>query len=81
MYIICIKDFIKQINIEKAYKKQFLDFNIEKLSLIIRINLNLFFFVQILIHTNQNTVLQINLVNIVKKIMKNLEQHSKKNEN
>lgn len=57
MYITQIKNFFKQINIKKSYKKSILDYNIKKFSLIIRVNLNKFFFTKILIQVNQNIIL------------------------
>lgn len=49
MHIIQINDFLKQINIRKNYKRQILDYNIKKFSLIVRDNINMFFFIKILI--------------------------------
>lgn len=73
IYITQIKDFFKCINIKKRYKKQILDYNIEKCSLIVRANLNIFFITKILIQINQNTVLFINSANNAKKIIEDLK--------
>lgn len=42
MYIIWIKDFVKRPNMRKDYKKQILDYNIKKFSLIVGIDLDMF---------------------------------------
>lgn len=44
MHIILIKDFFKYTNMKKAYKKQILYHNIKKFSLIVKIDLKIFFF-------------------------------------
>ena len=49
MYIIWIKDFFKETKMKKGYKKQILDYNIEKFILIIRDNINIFSSTKILI--------------------------------
>ena len=43
-----IKDFFEQINMKNGYKKQILDYNIEKFGLIVRDDINLFSFTKIL---------------------------------
>lgn len=53
IYIIWIKNFIKWINMKKNYKKQILKHNVDKFSLMIRANLNIFFSTKILIQANQ----------------------------
>lgn len=65
---------------KKGYKKQILNYNIEKIILIVRADLNMFFFTKILIQANQNAALKINLVNDVKNNLKDLKQHLDKNE-
>lgn len=57
MYITQIKNFFKQINIKKSYKRQILDHNIEKFSLIVKTDLNMFFFIKTLTQANQNATL------------------------
>lgn len=49
IYITWIKNLFKQTNIKKDYKKQILDYNIKKFSLIIKSNFNMFFHTKILI--------------------------------
>ncbi len=49
MLIIWIKDFYKQTNMRKSYKKQILDYNINKFSLVIRDDIDMFFSDKILI--------------------------------
>lgn len=80
MNIIWIKDFFKQTNMRKSYKKQILDYNVKKFSLIIKVALNMFFFAEILTQANQNAKLQVNLVNNIKKIIEDLKQHFGKDE-
>lgn len=57
----------------KYYKKQILDYNIKKFSFIVRINLDLLFFIEILTQANQNIKLQVNLINSAKKIIEDLK--------
>lgn len=80
MYIIQIKNFFKRINISKSYKKQILNHNVEKFSLMIKANLNMFASAKILIWANQNAELQINSVSSRKKNIKDLKQHFGKDE-
>ena len=42
MHIIWIKDFFKQTNIKKNYEKQILNYNIEKFSLMVKDNIDIF---------------------------------------
>lgn len=56
----------------KNYKKQTLNYNIEKFNLIIKAELNMFFFIKILTQINQNSEFQVNLVNNAKKIIEDL---------
>ena len=42
MHITWIKDFFKQTNMRKGYKKQILDYNVDKFSLMVRANLDMF---------------------------------------
>lgn len=68
MHIIQIKNFFKQTNIKKGYKKQILDQNIKKFNLIVRDDLNIFSSTRILTQINQNTVLPINSIKNKKKL-------------
>lgn len=43
IYNILIKDFFKRINMINGYKKQILNYNIEKFSLIVKNDINTFF--------------------------------------
>ena len=54
MYITWIKNSFKQTNIRKGYEKQILDHNVEKLSLMVRADLNMFAFTKRLTQTDQN---------------------------
>lgn len=78
IHITQIKNFFRQTNINKSYKKQILNHNIKKFNLIIKANLNMFSFIKTLIHINQNTTLQINSVSSIKKIREDLKQHFRK---
>ncbi len=57
MHITYIKDFFKQTNMKKGYKKQILDYNIEKFSLMIRDNIDWFSSTKILTQAGENTAL------------------------
>ncbi len=48
MYITMIKDFFKQTNMRKSYKKQILDYNIQRFSLMVRDDIDYFSFTKIL---------------------------------
>lgn len=52
MYIILIQDFFKQIIIKKDYPKYNIDHNVEKFNLIVRVNLDIFFFTKTLTQAN-----------------------------
>lgn len=78
MHIIWIKDFFKRTNIRKSYEKQILDYNVKKFGLIIRANLDMFSSAKTLIQVDQNAILQVNLVNGIKKIIKDLKWHFRK---
>ena len=73
IFITWIKDFFKQTKIRKSYKRQILDSNIEKFSLMIRNDIDLFFSTKILIHVNKNAGLQINSSSITKRIKEELK--------
>lgn len=73
MYIMQINIFFKQIIIKKSYKKQILYYNVEKLSLIIKHNIDIFFFIKILIKIIKNIILQLKFISSVKKNHQKLE--------
>lgn len=62
----------------KNYEKQILDHSIEKFSLIIKDNIDMFSSTKALTEVNKNVVLQINSINSAKKIIKDLKWHIKK---
>lgn len=80
MQNIQIKDFFKQTNIKKSYKKQILDHNVEKFSLIVRDDIDLFLSTKVLTQANKNAILQVNSVSDIKKIKKDLKWHIERNE-
>ena len=57
MHITWIKDFFKRTNIRNSYEKQILDHNIEKFSLIIKADLDMFASAKTLTQANQNAKL------------------------
>ena len=63
----------------KNYKKQILDHNIEKFSLIVRDDIDLFLSTKLLIQANKNVVLQVNSMNSAKEIKKDLKWHIERN--
>lgn len=75
MHIIYIKNFFKQINMKKNYKKQILDPNIKIFSIIVRDNINIFSSTKILTQSEKNVVLQINSMSNAKKIWEELKWH------
>lgn len=79
MHITQIKDFFKQTNIRKNYKRQIIDHNVEKFSLMIKHNIDIFPFIKILINVNHNNILQINSMSSANKIGEEIKQHIKKN--
>ncbi len=80
MYITWIKDFFKQTNMRKGYEKQILDYNIEKFSLIVGDDIDLFSSTKILTQADENAALQVNSVNGAKKIKEKLKWYIKKSE-
>lgn len=54
----------------QIYKRQILDYNIEKFNLIVKDDINMFLFSKILKWADKNVVLLINFVNNTKKIRK-----------
>lgn len=79
MHITWIKNFFKQMNMRKSYKKQILDHNIEKFSLMVRL-MDMFSFTKTLIEADKNVELQVNSVNGAKSITEDLKLHIMKNE-
>ncbi len=57
MHITWINDFFKQTNMRKGYKKQILDYNVEKFSLIVRDDIDLFSSTKILTQDDKNAAL------------------------
>lgn len=55
-----------------------LDYNIKRFNLMIKNNRKMFFSSKILIKMNKNAILQLELINNTKKIIKNLNQLIKK---
>lgn len=53
MHITWIKDFFKQTNMKKSYKKQILDQNVKKFSLMVRDDINMFFSTETLTDTDK----------------------------
>ena len=80
MHITWIKDFFKRTNIRKSYEKQILDHNVEKFSLMVRADLDMFSSAETLTQANQNAALQVNLVSGAKKIMEDLKWHFRRDE-
>ena len=73
MHIIWIKNFFKQTNIKKGYKRQILDYNVEKFNLMVRNDIDLFSSTKILTQTDKNAALQVNSVSDAKKIKEELK--------
>ncbi len=73
MYITWIKDFFKRTNMRKGYEKQILDYNVEKFSLMVRDDIDLFSSTKILTQVDENAALQVNSVSGAKKIRKELK--------
>ena len=63
----------------KSYKRQILDYNIKKFSLIVRADINLFSSTKILTQANKNAALQVNSMSGAKKIKEKLKWYIKKN--
>ncbi len=64
----------------KGYKKQILDYNVEKFSLMVRDDIDLFSSTEILTQADKNTALQVNSVSSAKKIREELKWYIEKNE-
>ncbi len=80
MHITWIKDFFKRTNIKKGYKRQILDYNIEKFSLMVRDDIDLFSSTKILTQANENAPLQVNSMSDAKIIKKELKWYIEKSE-
>lgn len=65
-----IKDIFWQTNIRKDYEKRILDCNVNKFSLIIKDDMNIFVSIKIIILANKNVILQINSISGIKKLHK-----------
>lgn len=61
---------------KKSYEKQILDHNVKKFSLIIKADLNM----ETLTWANKNDKLQVNSLSNLKKILKDLKWHFRKDE-
>ena len=59
----------------KGYEKQILDHNIEKFSLMVRDDIDMFSSIETLTETDKNAALQVNSLNGVKSIMEDLKWH------
>ena len=57
IHITWIKDFFKRTNMRKGYEKQILDHNIEKFSLMVRANLDMFSSAETLTQADRNAAL------------------------
>lgn len=66
---------------KKSYKKQILDYNIKKFSLIVRYNINIICSTKTLTEIDKNIILQVNSISDIKKIIKYLKWHVKKDNN
>lgn len=80
MHITWIKNVFKQTNMRKSYKRQILNHNVEKFSLIVSDNIDLFLSTKIPIQANKNSVLQINSMSGTKKIREDLRWYIERNE-
>ena len=78
MYIMWMKDFLKRTNIKKGYEKQILDHNVEKFSLIVKDDIDMFSSTKTLTKANKNAVLQVDSVSSTKSIIEDLKWHVEK---
>lgn len=58
---------------KKDYKRQIVDYNIEKFNLMVKDDINIFLSTELLTQTNNNTILQVNSVSNGMKIRKELK--------
>ena len=65
---------------KKGYEKQILDHNVEKFSLMIRDDINIFSSTKILTKADKDAALQVNSVSGAKSITEDLKWHFGKNE-
>ncbi len=65
---------------KKKYKRQILDYNVEKFSLIVRDNIDLFSSTEILTQAIKNATLQVNSMSGTEKIREKLKQYIEKSE-
>ncbi len=80
MHITWIKDFFKQTEMRKSYEKQILDHNVEKFSLMVRDDINMFSSTETLTEADKNAELQVNSVSSAKKITEDLKWNVGKDE-
>ena len=73
MHITWIKNFFKQTNMRKSYEKQILDHKVEKFSLMIRDDIDMFSSTETLTESDKNAALQVNSVSGAKKITEDLK--------
>ena len=64
----------------KGYKKQILDHNVEKFSLIIKDDIDMFSFTKTLTEVNKNAALQVNSISCAKSITQDLKWYIEKDE-
>ena len=64
----------------KGYERQIPNHNIEKFSLMVRDDIDMFSSIEILIQVDKNTILQVNSMNDAKKIKEELKWYIKRNE-
>ena len=79
MQIMWIKDFFKRTNMRKSYEKQILDHNVEKFSLMVKDDIDMFSSTEILTEADKNAALQVNSVSDAKKITEELKWNVGKN--
>ncbi len=73
MHITWIKDFFKHTIMRKSYEKQILDRNVEKFSLIVRDDIDMFSSTETLTEADKNATLQVNSVNGAKTLTKDFK--------
>lgn len=78
MYVMQINDFFKWMNMKKSYKKQILNHNVEKFSLRVKDNIDIFSSTKTLAEANKNAILNINSVIGAKSITEDLNSMLKK---
>ncbi len=79
MHITWIKDYFKQTNMRKGCEKQILDYNVEKFSLMVKDDIDLFSSTKILTQADENAALQVNSVSDAKNIREELKWYIEKN--